>query len=252
MEVILVENYSEMSEHAARMVEEQINQNHHHSILGLATGSTPLGLYETLIEGHQKRGVSYKNVQSFNLDEYLGLDQTHPGSYYSFMHENLFKDIDISKEHIQIPHSQPCSVAEECERYDHVIDRIGPIDLQILGIGSNGHIGFNEPGSNLNSTTHVVELAASTRNDNAHFFNSLEEVPTHAITMGLQSILKSKRILLLASGERKAEAVKRLFSGHVSEMFPASHLWNHDNVTLIVDQEAYKLVSQKGSEEVAR
>ena len=251
MEVILVENYSEMSEHAARIVEEQIIENDH-SILGLATGSTPLGLYRNLIEGHQKRGISYKNVQSFNLDEYLGLDQDHQGSYYTFMYENLFKDIDISKEHIQIPHSQPRSVEEECERYDHVIDRIGPIDLQILGIGSNGHIGFNEPGSNLNSTTHVVELAASTRNDNALFFESLEEVPTHAITMGLQSILKSKRILLLASGERKAEAVKRLLSAHVNEMFPASHLWNHDDVTLIVDQDAYKFVSQKGSEEVAR
>ena len=251
MEVILVENYAEMSEHAARVIEEQITKNDH-SILGLATGSTPLGLYEKLIEGHKKRGVSYKHIQSFNLDEYLGLDQGHPGSYFTFMYENLFKHIDISMEHIQIPHSQPRSVEEECERYDQVIESIGPIDLQIKGIGSNGHIGFNEPGSDLNSTTHVVELAASTRNDNAHFFGSLEEVPTHAITMGLQSILKSKRILLLASGERKAEAVKRLLSAQVSEMFPASHLWNHDHVTLIVDQDAYKLVSQKGSEEVAR
>lgn len=251
MEVILVKNYSEMSEHAARLIEEQINKNNH-SILGLATGSTPLGLYRNLIEGHKKRGVSYKHIQSFNLDEYLGLDQDHPGSYYTFMYENLFKHIDISMEYIQIPHSQPRSVEEECERYDQVIESIGPIDLQILGIGSNGHIGFNEPGSDLNSTTHVVELADSTRNDNAHFFESLEEVPTHAITMGLQTILKSKRILLLASGERKAEAVKRLLSANVSSLFPASHLWNHDDVTLIVDQDAYKLVSQKGSEEVAR
>lgn len=251
MEVILVEHYAEMSELAAQLVEEQINKNDY-SILGLATGSTPLVLYRNLIEGHNQRGVSYKNIQSFNLDEYLGMDQDHPGSYYTFMNENLFKHIDILMEHIQIPHSQPRSVQEECERYDQVIESIGPIDLQILGIGSNGHIGFNEPGSDLNSTTHVVELAASTRNDNAHFFESLEEVPTHAITMGLQSILKSKRILLLASGERKAEAVKRLLSAHVNDMFPASHLWSHDNVTLIVDQDAYKLVSQKGSEEVAR
>jgi glucosamine-6-phosphate deaminase len=251
MEVILVENYSEMSEKAARIIEEQINKNDH-SILGFATGSTPLGLYGNLIEGHKNRGVSYKNVQSFNLDEYLGLDKNHPGSYHTFMYENLFKDIDISMEHIQIPHSSSRSMEQECKRYDQVIDSIGPIDLQILGIGSNGHIGFNEPGSNPNNTTHVVELAASTRNDNAHFFGSLEEVPTHAITMGIKSILKSRRILILASGKRKAEAVKRLLSANISEMFPASHLWNHHDVTLIVDQEAYKLVNPKGCEEVAR
>lgn len=251
MEVILVENYSELSERAARMIEEQIYKNDR-SILGLATGSTPLGLYEKLIEGNKRRGVSYKHVQSINLDEYLGLDNNHPGSFHTFMYENLFKDIDIPMEHIQIPDSRPRSVEEECKRYDQVIDRIGPIDLQILGIGSNGHIGFNEPGSDPNSSTHVVELATSTRKDNAHFFGSLEEVPTHAVTMGIQTILKSSRIVILASGKRKAEAVKRLLSENLSEMFPASHLWKHDDVTLIVDRDAYKLVSQKGSEEVAR
>ena len=251
MEVILVENYSELSELAERIIEEQIYKNDR-SILGLATGSTPLGLYEKLIEGYKRRGVSYKHVHSINLDEYLGLDKHHPGSFHTFMYENLFKDIDIPMEHIQIPDSRPQSVEEECKRYDQVIDSLGPIDLQILGIGSNGHIGFNEPGSDPNSTTHVVELAQSTRKDNAHFFGSLEEVPTHAVTMGIQSILKSRRILVLASGKRKAEAVQRLLSENISENFPASHLWTHDDVTLIVDQDAYKLVSQKGSEEVAR
>ena len=251
MEVILVENYSELSELAERIIEEQIYKNDR-SILGLATGSTPLGLYEKLIEGYKRRGVSYKHVHSINLDEYLGLDKHHPGSFHTFMYENLFKDIDIPMEHIQIPDSRPQSVEVECKRYDQVIDSLGPIDLQILGIGSNGHIGFNEPGSDPNSTTHVVELAQSTRKDNAHFFGSLEEVPTHAVTMGIQSILKSRRILVLASGKRKAEAVQRLLSENISENFPASHLWTHDDVTLIVDQDAYKLVSQKGSEEVAR
>ncbi|WP_017381392.1 glucosamine-6-phosphate deaminase [Paenisporosarcina sp. TG-14] len=251
MEVIQVDNYSAMSEKAARMIEEQICKNDR-SILGLATGSTPLGLYEKLIEGHKTCGVSYKNVQSINLDEYLGLDKNHPGSYHTFMYENLFKEIDISMEHVYIPNSKPLSAGEECQRYDQVIERIGPIDLQILGIGSNGHIGFNEPGSDPNSTTHVVELAASTRKDNAHFFDSIEEVPTHAVTMGIKSILKSARILVLASGKRKAEAVKRLLNKDLSESFPASHLWNHEDVTLIVDTDAYKLVSQKGSEDLAR
>ena len=251
MEVMLVDNYAELSEQAARMIEEQIDKNDH-SILGLATGSTPLGLYEKLIEGYKRRAISYQHVLSINLDEYLGLDKNHPGSFHTFMCENLLKEIDIPMEHIHIPDSQPLSVEEECRRYDQVIDSLGPIDLQILGIGSNGHIGFNEPGSDPNSTTHVVELAASTRKDNAHFFGSLEEVPTHAVTMGIQSILKSKRIVVLASGKRKAEAVKCLLSGNISEMFPASHLWKHDDVTLIVDRDAYELMSQKGSEEVAR
>ena len=181
-------------------------------------------------------------MRTINLDEYLGLDKGHPESYRTFMTENLFNKIDIVTENTYIPDGTPDSAEEECLRYEQVIDSVGPIDLQILGIGKNGHIGFNEPGTDSNSLTHVVELVASTRESNARFFPSIDEVPTHAITTGIKSILKSKEIILMASGKEKAEAVKILLSKDVNERFPASILWNHDNVTLIVDQDAYELV----------
>ena len=241
MKVIVCDNYDEVSEKAAQLVEAQILENDH-SVLGLATGSTPLGLYERLVEGVTSRGISYKNVRTINLDEYLGLDKGHPESYRTFMSENLFDKIDILTENTYIPDGTSDSAEEECLRYEQVIDSVGPIDLQILGIGKNGHIGFNEPGTDSNSLTHVVELVASTRESNARFFPSIDEVPTHAITTGIKSILKSKKIILMASGKEKAEAVKILLSKDVNERFPASILWNHDNVTLIVDQDAYELV----------
>jgi len=240
MKVVVCANYDEVSVKAAQLVEAQILENDH-SVLGLATGSTPLGLYERLIEGVTSRGISYKNVCTINLDEYLGLDKGHPESYRTFMTENLFDKIDIVIENTYIPDGTSDS-AEECLRYEQVIDSVGPIDLQVLGIGRNGHIGFNEPGTDSNSLTHVVELVASTRESNARFFPSIDEVPTHAITIGIKSILKSKEIILLASGKGKAEAVRTLLNKDVTESFPASILWNHDNVTLIVDRDAYELV----------
>ena len=158
------------------------------------------------------------------------------------MSVNLFDKIDISTENTYIPDGTFDTAEEECLRYEQVIDSVGPIDLQILGIGKNGHIGFNEPGTDSKSLTHVVELVASTRESNARFFPSIDEVPTYAITMGIKSILKSKKIILMAAGKNKAEAVKTLLSKDVNESFPASILWNHDNVTLIVDRDAYELV----------
>jgi glucosamine-6-phosphate deaminase len=240
MKVIVCDNYDEVSIKAAQLVEAQILKNDH-SVLGLATGSTPLGLYERLVEGVTSRGISYKNVCTINLDEYLGLDKGHPESYRTFMTEKLFDKIDIVIENTYIPDGTNDS-AEECLRYEQVIDSVGPIDLQVLGIGRNGHIGFNEPGTDSNSLTHVVELVASTRESNARFFTSIDEVPTHAITTGIKSILKSKEIILLASGKDKAEAVRTLLNKDVTESFPASILWNHDKVTLIVDRDAYELV----------
>ena len=241
MKGLLLDNYAAVSEYAATLVEEQVRGNAQ-SVLGLATGATPLGLYENICNSFEERGVSYKDVRTINLDEYLGLERTHPESYYTFMNEKLFKHIDLAIENAYIPDGKPSSVGEECVRYDKILDCIGPINLQILGIGTNGHIGFNEPGTNSNSTTHIVELTPSTRKSNAHFFQSFEEIPTHAITMGIKSILKSEKIILLASGESKAKAVKTLLSKRVTERFPASFLWNHDNVTLIVDRDAYQLV----------
>lgn len=243
MKVIVLDNYEEVSKEAARLVEEEIRENNE-LVLGLATGATPLGLYENLITGNKTQGISYKNVKTINLDEYLGLDNNHPASYHAFMFETFFKHIDIELNHTYIPDGVPKSAEEECVRYEEVIDRIGPVNLQLLGIGTNGHIGFNEPGTDPNSLTHVVELNASTREDNAHFFQSLDEVPTHAITIGIQSILKSEQIILLASGKSKANAVKTLLESkeNVNPDFPASYLWEHDDVTIIVDKDAYGLV----------
>ncbi len=245
MKVLVFDNYDDVSKQAAQLVEAQILENSE-SVLGLATGSTPLGLYERLVEGVTEREISYKNVSTINLDEYLGLDKNHSESYRTFMSENLFNKIDISTENTYIPDGMATSAEEECLRYEQIIDSIGPIDLQILGIGTNGHIAFNEPGTDPNSLTHVVELVASTREDNARFFPSIDEVPTHAITTGIKTILRSKKIILLASGKNKAEAVKMLLSKNVSESFPASFLWNHKDVTLLVDKDAYQLVQSEG------
>lgn len=242
MKLIRVENYEEMSSKAAELVEQQILENNH-SVLGLATGSTPLGLYENLVQGVKERGISYENVHTVNLDEYRGLAGTHPNSYHYFMNEKLFRHIGINLENTHIPDGKAKSIAAECERYEALIDEIGPPDLQILGMGMNGHIGFNEPGTPEKSVTHCVSLDPSTRNSNARFFSDRDEVPTHAITMGIESILKSKQILVLVSGKNKAQAVKRLLAGRVSEQFPASFLWKHNHVTLIVDKEAYSLVA---------
>ena len=241
MKVIVVENYDMMSKEAAKLVEEKVLANNE-AVLGLATGSTPLGLYENLIDGFKTRGISYKNVKTINLDEYLGLGKEHPQSYHAFMIDNFFSQIDIAPENTYIPSGKASSMEAECKRYDEIIDSVGPINLQILGIGTNGHIGFNEPGTSVNSTTHVVELTPSTIESNGRYFDSPDEVPTHAITVGIQTIMKNEEIILLASGKNKAEAIKAILEGNVDEQIPASCLWNHDKVTLIVDQDAYHLV----------
>jgi glucosamine-6-phosphate deaminase len=243
MKVIVLDNYDEVSKEASRYVEEKIRENDE-LVLGLATGATPLGLYENLIDGYKTRGITYQNVKTINLDEYLGLEKKHPASYHAFMFETFFKHIDIDLNHTYIPDGVPTSAEEECLRYEEVIDHVGPVNLQLLGIGTNGHIGFNEPGTDPNSLTHVVELNGSTRENNAHFFDSSDDVPTHAITIGIQSILKSDQIILLASGKNKAHAVKILLDseGSMNPDFPASYLWKHDDVTIIVDKDAYSLV----------
>ncbi|WP_172370076.1 glucosamine-6-phosphate deaminase [Sporosarcina jiandibaonis] len=243
MKVIVLDNYDEVSKEAARLVEEKILADDE-LVLGLATGSTPLGLYENLIKGHKTRGISFKNVKTINLDEYLGLDNNHPASYHAFMFETFFKHIDIELTNTYIPDGVPKSAEEECACYEGMIDHVGPVNLQLLGIGTNGHIGFNEPGTDPNSLTHVVELKESTRENNAHFFQSIDEVPKHAITIGIQSILKSEQIILLASGKNKANAVKTLLESKekVNPDFPASYLWTHDDVTIIVDKDAYSIV----------
>lgn len=237
MKVIRVRDYEEASYEAFKIFKQQIISKPN-SILGLATGSTPIRLYELLVEDHMKNGTSYKNIQTFNLDEYYGLDINQPQSYYYFMKEHLFKYLDIDLNNIHIPKGNK-NIEMECKRYNDLLHE-NQIDLQLLGIGSNGHIGFNEPGTDFNSETHYIELDESTRKDNARLFfnNLLEEVPTHAITMGIKNIFNAKKIVLIACGKNKAEAIRKLLEEKPSIKLPASALCNHKDFIIIVDEQA--------------
>jgi glucosamine-6-phosphate deaminase len=237
MKLIEVKDYNEMSQKAAQTIIDKIRQNPSMN-LGLATGGTPVGTYQSLIKDHQQYGTSYQNITTFNLDEYIGLTGDNPNSYRYFMNDKLFDHIDIDKNNTHIPNGNVNDMAAECTRYENLIADHGGIDLQILGIGGNGHIGFNEPGTSFDSTTHIVQLAASTIEANARFFERIEDVPTQAITMGIASIMRSKEILLLISGENKRAALDQLLNGDITEQFPASVLKNHPNVTIIADKAA--------------
>ncbi|MEH7416004.1 glucosamine-6-phosphate deaminase [Neobacillus drentensis] len=237
MKIIEATDYKDMSKIAADYIIQKVTQSPKIK-LGLATGGTPMGIYSNLIADHQKNGTSYQGVTSFNLDEYVGLSGENPKSYRYYMNDNLFNHIDIQKSNTFVPRGTVDNVLKECEFYEDLLTKYKGIDLQILGIGANGHIGFNEPGTSFHSQTHVVQLAPSTRQANARFFNSLEEVPIKAITMGIATITKSKEILLLVSGEEKREALRRLLTENVDERFPASVLKNHPYVTIIADKAA--------------
>ncbi|MFF5400856.1 glucosamine-6-phosphate deaminase [Peribacillus butanolivorans] len=237
MNIIKVQDYKEMSQSAANIVIRKVKENSKIK-LGLATGGTPKGTYDALIEDHMQNNTSYENVTSFNLDEYIGLDSNDPNSYHYYMDQSLFAHININKEQTYLPNGASDNLDKECTRFDKMIETLGGIDLQILGIGQNGHIGFNEPGTSFSSGTHVVALEESTRQANARYFDSIDEVPTHALTMGISTIMKSKEILLLISGEEKAETLKKLIHGEITEEFPASILKKHNNVTIIADQKA--------------
>ncbi|OZI11789.1 glucosamine-6-phosphate deaminase [Bacillaceae bacterium SAS-127] len=237
MKIIKVKDYQEMSQTAAEIIIAQVKTNPK-LVLGLATGSTPEGLYKNLIADHQANGTTYQQVATFNLDEYIGLPKTDHNSYYAFMKKHLFDHIDVPAENIHLPSGEKEGLSAECAAYETFIHEAGGVDVQVLGIGGNGHIGFNEPGTPFDSLTHIIELDESTREANARFFNSLEEVPTQAITMGIQTIMSAKEIVLLASGAAKVEAISNLLLGEVTEAFPASCLHQHPNVTIIVDEAA--------------
>lgn len=241
MKLIQTGTYEELSKMAAAQIISKIQANPRLN-LGLATGSTPTGVYKRLIQDHEENKTSYKQINTFNLDEYIGISKKDPNSYHYFMCENLFDHIDIPLDHTHIPDGAAKDLDEECRRYEMFIQEHGGIDLQILGIGQNGHIGFNEPGTSFSSRTHIINLAESTRKANSRFFESLEDVPTQAITMGIASIMESKEIFLFVSGASKAEALARLMNGEVSEQFPASILKNHQNVTIFADKEASALL----------
>lgn len=240
MEVIVVENYDELSKKAYKIIEETILKNPS-AHLGLATGSTPIGLYKEMIEGFKNSNLSYENVKTYNLDEYIGLSQEDEQSYFTFMRKNLLDQIDIDLKNTHIPNGLAIDVENECFRYESDLEE-NKLDIQVLGIGGNGHIGFNEPGSLFYKGVHVVKLDEDTRKDNARFFESVEDVPTHAITMGIKNILSSNKILLLASGKSKAEAIKEMIDGNITETMPASVLRIHPDVTIIVDKEAASLL----------
>ncbi|WP_096273181.1 glucosamine-6-phosphate deaminase [Paucisalibacillus globulus] len=244
MEVIRVKDYDGMSEEAASILVERINRLDN-PVLGLATGSTPEGLYKRLIEEYKQGNVSFKNVKSFNLDEYVGLEKNDPNSYYYFMKEKLFDHVDISLENVRVPNGVASDLQQECKDHEAAIQASGGIDVQLLGIGANGHIGFNEPGTPFSSKTQVVDLDESTIEANSRFFDSIEDVPTQAVSMGIETIMNSKEILLLISGAGKAEALDRLINGDVTEDLPASVLKNHPNVTVIADDAAFTVIDSK-------
>lgn len=239
MKLIEARDYEEMSQLAAGLIIGEINE-FPTMTLGLATGATPVGTYRALIQDYQHNRTSYSRVTTFNLDEYVGLHPTHPNSYHYYMKEKLFDHIDIPSHRIHIPDGMADVLEQECQRYEGSIEESGGIDLQLLGIGSNGHIGFNEPGTPFDKATHVVELTPSTREANRRYFNGLSEVPTHAITMGIGTIMKSKKIILLASGLKKARIVHQLLFGEVDNNVPASILKEHSHVWVIADQEALR------------
>ncbi|MDQ0160818.1 glucosamine-6-phosphate deaminase [Alkalibacillus salilacus] len=229
MNVIRTEHYDTMSQSVADYVQEFVKEQEH-PVLGLATGSTPVGFYESI--RHSK--PDWSHVTTFNLDEYVGVSPNHPQSYRTFMERHLFSEIPVKESHI--PDGQAQDLTTECDRYEQLIAEKGSIDLQILGLGHNGHIGFNEPGTSFHSRTHIVDLAETTRQANARFFGSIDDVPTQAITMGIQTIMEAKKIILMVSGQGKEHAFNRLMEGKIDEQFPASVLHHHPDVTVYVSE----------------
>lgn len=237
MRIITVDNYEEMSKKAANMFASQIILKPN-SVLGLATGDTPLGMYKELIRMYNEKEVDFIEAKSFNLDEYYGIPESNTQSYHYYMNKNLFQHINMNKENINIPNGNIENIQQECLNYEKKIKEAGGIDIQVLGIGVNGHIGFNEPAINFEAETHLVNLDEKTIESNSRFFNSIEEVPVKAISMGIKTIMHSRKIILLASGKSKAEAIALTVKGKISPEVPASILQLHKDVTLIVDKEA--------------
>jgi glucosamine-6-phosphate deaminase len=233
MRVIACDNYEEMSRVAAEFVKSQMIMKPS-AVLGLATGSTPIGTYKNLI-GME---LDFSEVTTFNLDEYYPIKRENSQSYYYFMSKNLYDHVNLKKDNIFIPNGETKDALQECKDYEKAIESRGRIDLQILGIGQNGHIGFNEPSDNLEADTHVVDLSEDTIDVNARFFENRDQVPTQALTMGVATIMKAKKILLLASGAEKVEAIKALLENKVNTQVPATVLCMHPDVTIICDKKA--------------
>ena len=243
LRIIYTDTYQNMSKEAAKILAGQLWVKPD-SILGLATGSTPVELYQNLVWLHEAVGLDFSEATSFNLDEYVGLPEDDPQSYHRFMHENLFDHVNIRKDHIFFPNGMAKDADAEAARYEAAIAAAGGIDMQLLGIGRNAHIGFNEPGEAFERTTHKVVLKKSTIEANSRFFSSPDEVPREAMSMGIGTIFHARHIVLMASGAEKAEAVRDAVCGTITPRVPASILQLHPQVTLIVDREAGALLRE--------
>ena len=244
----ILKDYDEISKDGAKIVAEQVRRKPD-CVLGLATGSSPVGMYKELIRMHKEEGLDFSKVTTFNLDEYVGLPPGHDQSYHYFMWENLFKDINVNHRHIHVPHGMADDVEAHCEWYEERIMKAGGIDLQVLGIGGNGHIAFNEPGSSLGSRTRIKTLTEKTRKDNARFFDSMDQVPKYAITMGIGTIMDARKLILVANGAGKADAIKKTIEGPISAMVPATVVQMHRHATILVDKDAGSQLSPEWCEE---
>lgn len=237
MEVVVKDSYEAMSRLAGEIIGDLIRRKPR-AVIGLATGSTPVGAYKELIRLHREEGLDFGQVVTFNLDEYVGLPPGHDQSYRYFMDANLFNHINIRKENTFVPDGMALDLAAFCKAYDQRIRDYGGMDLQLLGIGSNGHIAFNEPGSSLGSRTRIKTLTEETRRDNARFFKSIGEVPRYVLTMGIGTIMEARQIVMLANKDSKAEALAAAVEGPITAMCPASILQMHPSVTVIADKAA--------------
>lgn len=244
MRVIIVKDYDEMSKEAARIIAKQIKKKPD-SVIGFATGGTPVGTYKELIRMHKEEGLDFSKLTTFNLDEYYGLGPDHPQSYYYYMFDNLFNHVNVDPKKVHIPDGLAKNVKDFCEKYEEEIKKAGGIDLQILGIGRDGHIAFNEPGSSLASRTRLVALAEETIKDNARFFEKEEDVPRFAISMGCGTIMEAKKLLLLANGEKKADAVTAFIEGPVTSQITSSVLQMHPDAVVILDEAAASKLKRK-------
>ncbi|MFZ5354390.1 MAG: glucosamine-6-phosphate deaminase [Bacillota bacterium] len=243
MRVVVLKDYEELSKKAAIMIASQIILKPD-SVLGFATGSTPLGTYRELVKLYRDGNISFSEITTFNLDEYYGLDRENKQSYYYYMKENLFRHVDIDEQRTHIPDGRALDTEAECSQYEESIKRAGGIDLQLLGIGRNGHIGFNEPDVKFEARTHLVNLDEDTIEANSRFFSSPEEVPRKAISMGIKTIMHSRRILLIANGEEKAEVIYDMIKGKITPELPASVLQLHPDVVVMLDKKAGAKISK--------
>ena len=237
MRIYKAKDYVDMSRKAANIVSAQVIMKPN-CVLGLATGSTPIGLYKQLVEWYNKGDLDFSEVMTVNLDEYKGLSRDNDQSYYYFMHQNLFDHVNIPAEYTHLPNGMEPDSQKECQEYTDLIQSLGGVDLQLLGIGHNGHIGFNEPGEAFDKQVHCVNLTQSTIEANKRFFASADDVPKQAYTMGIKTIMQAKKILIVASGEDKAEIVRDAFFGPITPKVPASVLQLHNDVTLVADEAA--------------